>query len=115
MTVQQESRTLDGARAWVAAWQDGWERHDPEVVAARYALDCRFRSAPFRALEHGREAALAYARQSFDEESRATFTFAEPARMAAPLSSTAPSSGRPTAASRRRSTASRSCRSAPTG
>ena len=68
----------EGARAWAAAWQDGWERHDPEVVAARYAPDCRFRSAPFRALEHGREAALSYATQSFDEESRATFTFAEP-------------------------------------
>jgi nuclear transport factor 2 (NTF2) superfamily protein len=69
---------LEGARAWVEAWKEGWERHDPGAVAARYAPDCRFRSAPFRALEHGRAAALAYATRSFDEESRATFTFGEP-------------------------------------
>jgi hypothetical protein len=70
--------TLDGARAWVEAWKEGWARHDPEVVAARYAPDCRFRSQPFRDLEHGREAPLAYATRSFDEESRASFTFGEP-------------------------------------
>lgn len=69
---------LEGARAWVAAWQDGWARHEPEVIAARYAPDCRFRSEPFRDLEHGRGAALAYATHSFEEESRASFTFGEP-------------------------------------
>ena len=69
---------LEGARAWVAAWQDGWTRHDPNVIAARYAPDCRFRSQPFRDLEHGRAAAQAYATHSFDEESRASFTFGEP-------------------------------------
>lgn len=69
---------LEGARAWVAAWKDGWARHDPHVIAARYTEDCRFRSEPFRELEHGRAAALAYATHSFDEESRATFTFGEP-------------------------------------
>ena len=70
--------TLDGARAWIEAWKDGWARHDPAVVAARYAPDCRFRSWPFRDLEHGRAAPLAYATRSFDEESRASFTFGEP-------------------------------------
>jgi hypothetical protein len=67
-----------GARAWVDAWKDGWARHDPEVIAARYAPDCRFRSEPFRALEHGRAAALAYATRSFAEERGARFTFGEP-------------------------------------
>jgi len=33
-----------GVRAWIAAWQDGWRRHDPSVIAATYAEDCRFRS-----------------------------------------------------------------------
>lgn len=69
---------LEGANAWVEAWKDGWARHDPEVIAARYAPDCRFRSWPFRALEHGRAAPLAYATQSFEEEASATFTFGEP-------------------------------------
>ncbi len=73
-----EKTTEQGARAWVEAWRDGWARHDPAVIAARYAPECRFRSQPFRDLEHGRGAALAYATRSFDEESRATFTFGEP-------------------------------------
>ena len=67
-----------GAHAWVAAWMDGWARHDAATIAARYAADCRFRSEPFRELEHGRGAALAYATHSFQEESRATFTFGDP-------------------------------------
>ena len=70
--------TLDGARAWVAAWKDGWTRHDPDVIAARYAPECRFRSQPFRDLEHGRDAARRYATQSFAEERSARFAFAEP-------------------------------------
>jgi hypothetical protein len=69
---------LAGTLAWVEAWKDGWARHDPDVIAARYAEDCRFRSEPFRDLEHGRGATLAYATHSFDEESRASFTFGEP-------------------------------------
>jgi ketosteroid isomerase-like protein len=68
----------DGARAWVEAWKDGWARHDPDVIAARYAPDCRFRSWPFRDLEHGRGAARAYAALSFEEEESARFTFGEP-------------------------------------
>ncbi len=69
---------LEGARAWVAAWSDGWARHDAEAVAARYAPDCRFRSHPFRDFEHGRAAALAYAASSFAEERSARFFFGEP-------------------------------------
>jgi hypothetical protein len=69
---------LEGARAWVEAWKDGWARHEPDVIAARYAHDCRFRSAPFRPLEHGRGAPLAYATRSFAEERSARFTFDEP-------------------------------------
>jgi nuclear transport factor 2 (NTF2) superfamily protein len=68
----------DAARAWVEAWQDGWARHDPDVIAARYAEGCRFRSEPFRELEHGRAAVRAYAKRSFDEERSARFTFGEP-------------------------------------
>jgi hypothetical protein len=78
LTVTDETTAAEGARAWVAAWQDGWARHDPEVIAARYAPDCRFRSWPFRDLEHGRSAAHGYATHSFEEESRAEFTFGEP-------------------------------------
>lgn len=70
--------TLEGAQAWVEAWKDGWARHDPETIAVRYALDCRFRSEPFRDPEHGRAAALAYATRSFAEERSARFTFGEP-------------------------------------
>lgn len=69
---------LEGARAWVAAWQDGWSRHDPDVIAARYAAACRFRSEPFRDLEHGRAAARAYALHSFEEERSARSFFGEP-------------------------------------
>lgn len=69
---------LDGARAWVEAWKDGWARHDAEVIGARYAPDCRFRSWPFRDLERGRGAPLAYAARSFEEERSVRFTFGEP-------------------------------------
>jgi len=69
---------LEGARAWISAWQDGWARHDPDVIAERYAEDCRFRSEPFRDLEHGREAARAYATHSFEEEQSSRFFFGEP-------------------------------------
>ena len=69
---------VEGARAWVEAWKDGWARHDADAVAARYAEDCRFRSWPFRDLEHGRAAARAYAAKSFEEERTARFFFGEP-------------------------------------
>jgi ketosteroid isomerase-like protein len=78
MSTRQGMTPLDGARAWVAAWSDGWTRHDPDAIAARYAEDCRFRSWPFRDLEHGRAAARASAARSFEEERSARFTFGEP-------------------------------------
>jgi hypothetical protein len=70
--------TEQGVRAWIEAWQGGWARHDPAVIAARYAEHCRFRSAPFRPLEHGRSAPFAYATRSFEEERSARFTFGDP-------------------------------------
>jgi nuclear transport factor 2 (NTF2) superfamily protein len=68
----------EAARAWVRAWELGWGTHNPDVIAERYAVDCTFRSLPFRPIEHGREAARAYARESFDEERSVRFTFGEP-------------------------------------
>jgi nuclear transport factor 2 (NTF2) superfamily protein len=70
--------TADAASAWVDGWSDGWARHDPEVIAARYARDCVFRSLPFRAAGRGRQAPLDYARQSFAEEQSARFAFGAP-------------------------------------
>jgi nuclear transport factor 2 (NTF2) superfamily protein len=68
----------DAAAAWVDAWSDGWARHDPAVIAARYAADCVFRSLPFRAAGRGRQAAQDYAAQSFGEERSARFAFGAP-------------------------------------
>jgi len=70
--------TAEAASAWVDAWSEGWANHDPEVIAARYASDCVFRSLPFRAAGRGRQAPLEYARQSFDEERSARFAFGAP-------------------------------------
>lgn len=67
----------EAASAWVAAWSEGWARHDPSVIAARYAPDCVFRSHPFRTAGRGRQAAFDYARQSFEEEQSARFAFGE--------------------------------------
>jgi nuclear transport factor 2 (NTF2) superfamily protein len=71
-------KTTDAAAAWVAAWSDGWARHDPSAVAARYALDCVFRSMPFRATGRGRQAAYDFAAQAFTEERTARFAFGAP-------------------------------------
>lgn len=70
--------TADAVAAWVEAWSEGWAAHDPARVAAAYALDCVFRSQPFRAAGPGRRAAFDYARQSFDEEQSARFAFGAP-------------------------------------
>ena len=69
---------MDAASAWVDAWSDGWARHDPAVIAARYAPDCVFRSHPFRAPGRGGQAAFDYAAQSFAEEQSARFAFGAP-------------------------------------
>lgn len=68
----------DAARAWVEAWSDGWSRHDPDVIGARYANDCRFRSQPFRSEGPGRQAVADYARRTFADERSARFAFGEP-------------------------------------
>lgn len=70
--------TTEAASAWVGAWSEGWANHDPEVIAARYAPDCVFRSQPFRAAGRGRQAAFDYAAQSFAEERSARFAFGAP-------------------------------------
>lgn len=70
--------TAEAASAWVDAWSDGWARHDPGVIAERYAHDCVFRSQPFRAAGRGRQAAFEYAAQSFAEERSARFAFGGP-------------------------------------
>jgi len=69
---------LDGARAWVAAWSEGWARHDVEAIAARYALDCAFRSHPFRPVAQGRDGAGAWVREAFVDERSARFVFGDP-------------------------------------
>jgi nuclear transport factor 2 (NTF2) superfamily protein len=68
----------DAAVAWVEAWSEGWPRHDPDVIAARYAADCTFRSQPFRPADRGREAVREYARAVFEQERSARFAFAAP-------------------------------------
>ena len=70
--------STEAAGAWVDAWSEGWARHDPAVLAARYAPDCVFRSLPFRAAGRGRQATFAYARQSFEEEQSSRFAFGAP-------------------------------------
>jgi len=70
--------THDAAAAWVEAWSDGWARHDPGAIAARYAPDSVFRSLPFRAAGRGRRAVLDYAALSFAEERTARFAFGDP-------------------------------------
>ena len=69
---------LEAARAWVAAWTDGWARHDADAIAARYALDCTFRSQPFRPVAQGRAAAGGWVRGVFAEERSARFVFGDP-------------------------------------
>jgi ketosteroid isomerase-like protein len=69
---------LEGARAWVAAWSDGWARHDAGVVAARYTPDCTFRSDPFRPVAQGRDGAGAWVREAFAGERSARFVFGDP-------------------------------------
>ena len=66
------------ARAWVAAWSDGWANHDADVIAERYAASCVFLSHPFRVPARGRGGAAKWIREAFAEEQAARFGFAEP-------------------------------------
>lgn len=76
--VRSQMSPQDAARAWVDAWSDGWSRHDPNVIAARYAHDCRFRSQPFRAEGRGAQAVADYAHGTFAGERSARFAFGDP-------------------------------------
>jgi ketosteroid isomerase-like protein len=69
---------LEGARAWVEAWKDGWARHDVEAIAARYTPDCTFRSHPFRPVAQGRDGAASWVREAFAAERSARFAFGDP-------------------------------------
>jgi ketosteroid isomerase-like protein len=69
---------LAAARAWVEAWSQGWATHDADVIAARYAEECEFRSHPFRGTLYGRAGARAYAEQAFAEERSAVASFQDP-------------------------------------
>lgn len=74
-------RSMDAksaAQAWVQAWSEGWAGHDADVIAARYAEDCEFRSHPFREPLVGREGARTYAEEAFAEERSAVSSFREP-------------------------------------
>ena len=68
----------EAARAWVEAWARGWRDHDADVIAARYAEGCEFRSHPFREPLHGPGGARSYALQAFAEERVAKATFVDP-------------------------------------
>jgi hypothetical protein len=68
----------DAARAWVEAWTKGWIDHDPDVIAARYADGCVFRSHPSRDPLFGPEGARSYAEQAFAEERSADPSFEQP-------------------------------------
>lgn len=70
--------TLDAVREWIDAWTRGWSEHDADVIAARYAETCEFRSHPFREPLHGRDGARTYAEQAFSEERSAQPSFGEP-------------------------------------
>jgi hypothetical protein len=66
--------TREAARRWAREWCRGWIEHDPDRIAALYAPQALFLSAPFRAPQDPR----AYAVQAFGEEDAADPCFGEP-------------------------------------
>jgi hypothetical protein len=62
------------ARAWIAAWQEGWPAENADVIAARYRSDAPYRSHPFREVSTAR----AYIEQAFTEEDLVRCWFGEP-------------------------------------
>jgi hypothetical protein len=64
----------DAARHWAEAWQRGWEALDTSAIAALYAADAEYVSAPFRASE----APTAYLARAFAEESGVRAWFGDP-------------------------------------
>ena len=61
--------TATAARTWAAVWERGWQAFDVDAIAALYAEDVDFRSAPFRAPHAGRAGAREYVTQAFADES----------------------------------------------
>jgi ketosteroid isomerase-like protein len=66
--------TSEAAKRWATEWERAWKEHDADRVAALYADDASFRSAPFRELQDPR----AYAEWAFADEDSAEPHFREP-------------------------------------
>ena len=66
--------TAEAARRWADEWAQGWREHDSARIAALYAEDAVFRSAPFREAQEPR----AYADWAFGDEDAVECRFGEP-------------------------------------
>jgi hypothetical protein len=66
--------TRSAAERWSHEWARGWREHDSDVIAALYAHDAVFRSAPFRDLDDPRR----YAEWAFADEEAVECRFGEP-------------------------------------
>jgi hypothetical protein len=62
------------ARRWAQGYKVAWEADDPDAAAALYAVDCVFRSAPFRKPEPPIE----YTRRVYLEAKARGVRFGEP-------------------------------------
>ena len=67
-----DTRTAVGR--WIETWSRAWPAKDADAVASLYADDARFRSQPFRELQHPR----AYAEWAFSEQDEAECWFGTP-------------------------------------
>jgi ketosteroid isomerase-like protein len=65
---------VTAARRWVDTWSRGWPAADVESIAALYADDAVFYSAPFRA----RQAPRDYVEWAFEDQAEAECRFGEP-------------------------------------
>lgn len=70
---------LAAAHAWIQGWRSGWPAHDADPIAALYADDARFVSAPFREPKIGPDGVREYAEWAFAEEDAVECSFGEPA------------------------------------
>lgn len=66
--------TRAAAERWAKEWALGWREHDARRIAALYADDALFRSAPFRDLDDPRR----YAGWAFADEDAVECRFGEP-------------------------------------
>ena len=69
-----ERSKFDRARHWTSAFVRAWREKDPEAAARLFAVDCVFRSHPFRELEDAR----AYMRRTLAGEAEAKIWVGEP-------------------------------------